>query len=79
MAENAEDARQWRELGRLRERLAEHEKGCETRHGALLERLARLEAKLDAANAGRRVSRELVAIVVSALAILAALFSGVWA
>lgn len=85
-----EDVRQWEELGRLKDRVTDHEKGCEKRHGALLERIAKLEAKidanqrlieqrLDAAASGKRSNRELIAIVVSALAILAALFSGVWA
>ena len=85
-----EDARQWDELGRLKDRFGEHELGCEKRHGELVARISKLEAKidhnqkmieqrLDAAASGKRSNRELIAIVVSALAILAALFSGVWA
>ena len=88
--DGAEDVRQWRELGKLKDRIAKHETGCEQRHGAVLARIAELEAKivgnqklieqrLDAAAASKRGNRELIAIIVSALAILGALFSGVWA
>ena len=85
-----DDVRQWRELGKLKDRIAKHETGCEQRHGALLARIEKLEAKIDAnqklieqrldsSAAFKRGNRELVAIIVSALAILGALFSGVWA
>ena len=85
-----DDVRQWRELGKLKDRIAKHETGCEQRHGALLARIEKLETKidsnqklieqrLDAAASVKRGNRELIAIVVSALTILGALFSGVWA
>lgn len=88
--EHPTDARQWTELGNLKDRIASHETDCEKRHGAILARFAELEAKMDAnhklieqrfasAASGGRSNRELIAILLSAAAILAALFSGVLA
>lgn len=90
LGEHPTDARQWTELGKLKDRIAKHETDCEKRHGTILARFAELETKIDAnhqlieqrfesAASGGKSNRELIAILLSAAAILGALFSGVLA